>query len=105
MKFPMACVTNVQIAYTALDGGAVYCWINDGIDLRLSTLREKVYHGSYHIDTTTERKAFFYTDEILDPKKIFVVCNRRMYCKYLLYKITAQGLKREVEGCFFDMYR
>ena len=103
LKFPMACVTNVQIAYTALDGGAVYCWINDGIDLRLSTLREKVYHGSYHIDTTTERKAFFYTDEILDPKRIFVVCNRRMYCKYLLYKITAQGLKREVEGAFFDM--
>lgn len=103
LKFPMSSVTNVYVIFSAADGGSYHFWLNDGLDLRLETLKKKVYKGNYSIDTMTERKAFFYTDEILDPKKVFVVKNRRLYCKYLLYKITAQGLKREVEGVFYDM--
>ena len=103
IKFPCSSVTNVETIVWGVSRGSKVFWQNDGIDLRLSNLKETVYKWNDSIDTKTEMKAFFYADQILDPKKIFVVANRRMYCKYLLYKITSKGLKREVEGVFFKM--
>lgn len=103
LKFPMSSVTNVHVIFSAMDGAPYHFWFDDGVDLRLETLYSHSYRHNDDIDTRAERKAFFYTGEILDAKNIFVIRNRRLYCKYLLYKITAEGLKKEVEGCFFEM--
>ena len=106
LKFPLSTVTNATMVRTATDGTNFLIFFDGEAadkDLRLTSLYKRLYSKNYAINTQVIHKAFFYADEILDPKQIFVIKNRRFYCKFLLYKIDKNGLKGLVEGNFFEM--
>ncbi|MBQ9363970.1 MAG: hypothetical protein IJT97_11245 [Bacteroidaceae bacterium] len=106
LKFPLSTVTNATMVRTATSGTNFLIFFDGEVadkDLRLTSLYKRLYSKNYSINTQTIHKAFFYAEEILDPKQIFVIKNRRFYCKFLLYKIDKNGLKRLVEGNFFEM--
>ena len=103
LKWPTSTVTNVTSALTATDGTIVQIIWNDNNDLRLTSLRDRIYNRNSSVDTTVVNKVCFYSNKVYDTKQFFVVANRRMYCRCLHYTIDAIGFKEEVEGEFFAM--
>ncbi|KAA6313874.1 hypothetical protein EZS27_035424 [termite gut metagenome] len=77
-------------------------------DETLSLLGEYgMYNTSYSknidVKTDTEFVITFLTNKILDPLAIFVIDNKKFYCKQLHYKIKPQGIVKEVEGTFYPI--
>lgn len=70
-------------------------------DLSIKSLYSRIYSKNETFDTSEEIVVRFYTDKILDPKKVFIVANTRFCCRYIKYKVSAQGLLREAEGHFY----
>lgn len=66
-------------------------------------LYQRYYEQNIRVDTRTEYSFRFKTDRILDSKSIFVIANKKYYCKELHYTIGSQGLDSIVEGTFYLM--
>ncbi|KAA6330159.1 hypothetical protein EZS27_021111 [termite gut metagenome] len=84
------------------------CKYGDNDDETLSLLGEHgMYNASYSknidVKTDTEFVITFLTNKILDPLAIFVIDNKKFYCKQLHYKIRPQGIVKEVEGTFYPI--
>ena len=64
-------------------------------------LYENVYKNKRQIDTTVEYKFKFITNMIYELNRIFVIRNKRYYCKEIRYKITPEGMDKIAEGVFY----
>ncbi|KAA6338303.1 hypothetical protein EZS27_013695, partial [termite gut metagenome] len=86
----------------------VFLKYGDNDDETLSLLGEHgMYNTSYSknidVKTDTEFVITFLTNKILDSMAIFVIDNKKFYCKQLHYKIKPQGIVKEVEGTFYPI--
>lgn len=105
VMWPLSLSVSQFVGFGASDSGS-YIACNElfeDFDLSIKKLQSDVYAKNECIDTTKEDKLKFYTDEVLDSKKIFVVANARYYCRYIKYKVTIDGVSKEAEGFFFPM--
>lgn len=66
-------------------------------------LYNTLYTGNIQVDTKTEYVFRFVTTGVYDPKSVFLIANKKFYCKELHYKITPEGLDKIVEGTFYLM--
>ena len=64
-------------------------------------LYETFYKNNLKIDTRTEYQFCFLTKQIYDPKSIFLIRNKRYFCKELHYIVEMNGLNDVVEGTFY----
>ena len=74
-----------------------------GYDLSPQYRYDTLYHNAIKIDEKTEYIMRFRCDDVLDPKRIFVIRGRALYCKELKYTIDAKGLNKICEGTFFPI--
>jgi hypothetical protein len=84
------------------------CRYTDNLQETLSLLGEvgmynTLYAKNIDIQTDTEFVITFLTNKILDSMSIFVIDNKKFYCKQLHYKIRPEGIVKEVEGTFYPM--
>lgn len=68
-----------------------------------SGLYNTLYGENIDVDTDTEHVKNFLSGKILDPMTIFVIDNKKYYCKQLHYKIRPSGISEQVEGTFYPM--
>lgn len=73
------------------------------IETRYGGLFQRYYQQNVKVDTKTEYIFKFKTNKILDVKSIFVIANKKYYCKELHYTVKANGLDSIVEGTFYLM--
>lgn len=64
-------------------------------------LYETFYKNNLKIDTRTEYQFCFLAKQIYDPKSIFLIRNKRYFCKELHYIVEMNGLNDVVEGTFY----
>lgn len=63
----------------------------------------QLYKNNFYVNTEEEVVRNFLTDKILNQMNLFVIDNKKYYCKVLHYKIRSEGLSKEVEGTFYPM--
>ena len=64
-------------------------------------LFNRVYKNKRNIDTSVEYKFRFITNKVYDLNRIFIVRNKKYYCKEIRYKITPEGMDKIAEGVFY----
>lgn len=64
-------------------------------------LYETFYKNNLKIDTRTEYQFCFLAKQIYDPKSIFLIRNKRYFCKELHYIVEINGVNDVVEGTFY----
>lgn len=64
-------------------------------------LYKKIYENKRNIDTSVEYKFKFITNKTYELNRIFVIRNKRYYCKEIRYKITPEGMDKIAEGVFY----
>lgn len=64
-------------------------------------LSKRIYENKRNIDTSVEYKFRFITNKIYELNRIFVIKNKRYYCKEIRYKITPEGMDKIAEGVFY----
>ena len=77
---------------------------DEELTLKLSGIKglyENFYKNNLKIDTRTEYQFSFLSDSIYDPKSIFLIRNKKYFCKELHYTINKNGLNRMVQGTFY----
>lgn len=60
-----------------------------------------VYKDKREIDTTVEYHFHFLVQKIFDTNGIFLIRNKKYYCKEIHYKISSKGLDKMAEGIFY----
>lgn len=61
----------------------------------------RVYKNKREIDTSVEYTFQFLTNKVYDLNRIFVIRNKKYYCKEVHYKITPKGMDKIAEGIFY----
>lgn len=64
-------------------------------------LFNRVYKNKRNIDTSVEYKFRFITNKVYELNRIFIVRNKKYYCKEIRYKITPEGMDKIAEGVFY----
>jgi hypothetical protein len=64
-------------------------------------LFNQVYKSKRSIDTTLEYHFKFIADRIYELNNIFLICNKKYYCKEIHYKISSKGIDKIAEGIFY----
>lgn len=64
-------------------------------------LFNRVYKNKREIDTSVEYTFQFLTNKVYDLNRIFVIRNKKYYCKEVHYKITPKGMDKIAEGIFY----
>lgn len=64
-------------------------------------LFNRIYKNKREIDTSVEYTFQFLTNEVYDLNRIFVIRNKKFYCKEVHYKITQSGMDKVAEGIFY----
>lgn len=59
------------------------------------------YQDDKKIDTTIEYSFKFITNKTYDLRQIFVIRNKKYFCKEIRYTITPKGLDKVAEGVFY----
>lgn len=89
-----------------LSGGSKITKYNTNLTLSIkpdvgSGTWSRYYASNIQVDTKTEYVFQFRSDRIYDSKSIFLIRNKKYYCKELHYTINAEGLEKIVEGTFY----
>nr|DAT41425.1 MAG TPA: hypothetical protein [Caudoviricetes sp.] len=100
LVYPYVVATPVQLA---LFYNFLYKPGNDDDNLSLAYRYNNLYCKNMKIDTSTEYTIRFFTNKIYDSKSIFIIDNKKFYCKELHYTIEPEGLNQIVEGTFYAM--
>ena len=69
--------------------------------LSLQFLHDEIYAKNEKIDRSKIYKIQFLTGKKLDPKQIYVIGNRKFYCRKIERNITIDGFDEVVEGEFY----
>ena len=64
-------------------------------------LYDRYYQDSIKVDTKTEYVFKFKYKNLYDCKSIFLIGNKKYYCKELHYTVTSDGIEPIVEGTFY----
>lgn len=64
-------------------------------------LFNRIYKNKREIDTSVEYTFQFLTNTVYQLDRIFVIRNKRYYCKEIRYKITPKGMDKIAEGVFY----
>lgn len=64
-------------------------------------LFNRIYKNKREIDTSVEYTFQFLTNTVYKLDRIFVIRNKRYYCKEIRYKITPKGMNKIAEGVFY----
>lgn len=64
-------------------------------------LYDRYYQDSIKVDTKTEYVFKFKYKNLYDCKSIFLIGNKKYYCKELHYTVTPDGIEPIVEGTFY----
>lgn len=64
-------------------------------------LFNRIYKNKREIDTSVEYTFQFLTNTVYKLDRIFVIRNKRYYCKEVRYKITPKGMDKIAEGVFY----
>lgn len=101
-KFPFSGVDNYAVLWQVPEKPAVlelpfYTMALDGE----KGLFEQMYRNKRSIDTSVEYNFRFLTNKVYDLNSIFIICNKRYYCKEIRYKITPDGMDNIAEGAFY----
>ena len=65
------------------------------------SLYNRYYKNSVKVDTKTEYIFRFIYKKLYDTKSIFLIANKKYYCKELHYIVTPDGIAPVVEGTFY----
>lgn len=71
------------------------------IDSSQGGLYDRYYQNSIKVDTKTEYIFRFKFESLYDSKAIFLIANKKYYCKELHYTVTPDGIAPIVEGTFY----
>lgn len=71
------------------------------IDSNQGGLYDRYYQDAINIDTKTEYIFQFKYKKLYDCKSIFLIGNKKYYCKELHYTVTPDGIEPIVEGTFY----
>lgn len=102
-RAPMAIAQPYHVCWSFIGRNATLYQLSKS-DMTLSIVHgmsDRYYKGNIQVDTKTERVFRFKSNKILDPKNIFLIRNKRYYCKELHYLVRADGLDPIVEGTFY----
>lgn len=64
-------------------------------------LYNAVYKNKKVIDTTVEYRFRFIVNQIYDLNRIFLIGNKKYYCKEIHYNISSKGIDKIAEGIFY----
>lgn len=64
-------------------------------------LYNAVYKNKKVIDTTVEYRFRFIANQIYDLNRIFLIGNKKYYCKEIHYNISSKGIDKIAEGIFY----
>lgn len=64
-------------------------------------LYNAVYKNKKVIDTTVEYRFQFIANQIYDLNRIFLIGNKKYYCKEIHYNISSKGIDKIAEGIFY----
>lgn len=64
-------------------------------------LYNAVYKNKKVIDTTVEYRFRFIAHQIYDLNRIFLIGNKKYYCKEIHYNISSKGIDKIAEGIFY----
>ena len=104
---------NTPVAYTdayhALTQALLYPMIVDTIlgpegSLRLKDMDDGYYQGEYEIDTRHALTIETYDPNVIDPRQVYVIRNKRYVCKEVEEVITAEGRQKKWKGTFFHIH-
>ena len=103
LKWPLSMSTVQIVGFGSVDSAS---YISNNTlypesDLSIKTMYDEFYSKNLDISTDKEEIIEFCTDEILDPKSLFVIANKLYYCRYIQYDMLADGMRRKAKGCFY----
>ena len=77
----------------------------DGLEgsLRLKDLEAAYFQGGYEIDTRHAYTIETYDPNVIDPRQVYVIRNRRFVCRDVEEVITAQGRQKKWKGTFYPI--
>lgn len=72
--------------------------------LRLVDLEAAYFQGGYEIDTKHAVTIETYDPNVIDPRQVYVIRNKRYVCKDVEENITADGRQKKWKGTFFPIH-
>jgi len=72
--------------------------------LSLQWLDGSYFQGSYEIDTSKAVTIETYDPNVIDPRQVYVIRNRRFVCRDVEEVITAEGRQAKWKGTFFPIH-
>lgn len=104
--------TGMPIAYTDAYHATtqVLLWqLGDAIgdpegSLRLQWLDSSYFQGGYEIDTRHAVTFETYDPNVIDPRQVYVIRNKRYVCRDVEEVITAEGRQAKWKGTFFPIH-
>ena len=72
--------------------------------LRLQDLDSDYFQGGYEIDTRHAWTIETYDPNVIDPRQVYVIRNRRFVCRDVEEVITAEGRQPKWKGTFFPIH-
>ena len=75
--------------------------MNHTLSFRGDTGLMSYYQNDEKIDTSIEYSFKFITNKTYDLRQIFVIRNKKYFCKEIRYTITPKGLDKVAEGIFY----
>lgn len=72
--------------------------------LRLQDLEAAYFQGGYDIDTKHAITIESYDPNVIDPRQVYVIRNKRYVCKEVEEVITAEGRQKKWKGTFFPIH-
>lgn len=106
MLIPQAIAYPCFIHYNrASQGTKITKLTDDKLSLAIESsqggLYDRYYQDSIKVDTKTEYVFKFKYKNLYDCKSIFLIGNKKYYCKELHYTVTPDGIEPIVEGTFY----
>lgn len=72
--------------------------------LRLQWLDRNYFQGGYEIDTRHAVTIETYDPNVIDPRQVYVIRNKRFVCRDVEEVITAEGRQAKWKGTFFPIH-
>lgn len=72
--------------------------------LRLQDLDEGYFQGAYEVDTRHAVTIETYDPNVIDPRQVYVIRNKRFVCRDAEEVITAEGRQPKWKGTFFPIH-
>jgi hypothetical protein len=106
MLIPHAVAYPCFIHYNRASQGTKIAKLTDdnlslAIDSSQGGLYDRYYQDSIKVDTKTEYVFKFKYKKLYDCKSIYLIGNKKYYCKELHYTVTPDGIEPIVEGTFY----